>query len=204
MKLKNLLIVVICLCLILLETGCAASKKTIAMNELAREENTSIHNLFDFETVAVGYVNSGTYGGSIQNEAFPTEHNYSKFSSSKVSDSLKRLFDNAMNSFLDNTTVNGIVTVREYIGFLLSSNAKKLEEIHNQEIPPRATGNRIQNLPILLFGKNEVLKVELSQISLSIKGVGINDLFTFLKENGTHFSSIIPDEFYEKHYKGKF
>ncbi len=177
-------------------SGCSATKP-----EKTTPHQQNYSNMIRFiKSMATGYVKSGNYGGSTQNEQFPSVYNYSYFNG-ETSEKNKE-FQSIFNRYLQHTKVNNSVTLQDYLTHLLNNNTEKLQEIYNQNQGKKEVGNSRQELPTLFFVDDEagtVLRIDpyLVQLSWNQHSTNLNQ---FLQENATHFSSEIPDEFYTKYY----
>jgi hypothetical protein len=173
------------------------------MNYEENEEENEAFEAFDFPqiyTICVGYINSGTLGGSLPEPIRPNVYHYSKFSvTPDTPPELAEEFENMLCQFLDYTQINKAVSLREYLWYDYQDNHEELKKIHENYQITRATGSSRQPLPTL-FLTEEGKTLSISPQSSDLKGPGIFALPVFLRLHGTHFQSEIPDEFFATHY----
>lgn len=153
--------------------------------------------------ISTAFMESGSYGGSLPNEVFPSVYHYSKYNvlEEKRSD-ISAKFKEVCVDFLEETQVNDVVSLKEYLQYVEEKNQEKISAIHKANKEMRATGSKIQPLPLLIFTeKNDLPAFSLDSDDVSLRGKGINQLYAFLKEYGYHFKSEIPDDFFTKYYK---
>lgn len=146
---------------------------------------------------------SGSYGGSLPDEVFPSVYHYSKYNVSEEKKAeVSTKFRAVCQDFLEETQVNEVVSLKEYLQYVEEKNEEKIDAIHKANKDERATGNKIQALPLLIFTeKSDLPTFSLDSYNVSLSGKGVNQLYAFLKEYGYHFKSKIPDTFFTKHYK---
>ena len=146
---------------------------------------------------------SGSYGGSLPNEVFPSVYHYSKYNVSEEKRAeVSAKFKAVCQVFLEETQVNEVVSLKEYLQYVEEKNQEKIDVIHKANKDERATGNKIQPLPLLIFTeKKDLPAFSLDSYNVSLRGKGVNQLYAFLKEYGYQFKSEIPDAFFTKYYK---
>lgn len=173
-----------------------AQQKGESSHHQQHKSNTTMK----IKSMATGYVKSGTYGGSVQKEIFPSVYNYSYFDGE--TSAKQEEFQFLLQHYFQNIKVNNTVSLQEYLEYLYSNDTAKLQEIHNQPLDKKPVGDNRQELATLFFVDDEagtVLRIDPYLVQLSWNQ-DITNLNRFLQENVKHFSSQIPDEFYTKYY----
>lgn len=161
-----------------------------------------IRVLPEISQVVMGYIESGTLGGSVPNDLFPSVYHYSNYDSNKAKDAVeKAAFQVVLTDYLDNTLVNDMISLRAYLLLLLNQDQAALEKVH-QKAEALPKGSRIQHLPMLFFAEASSLpRFQLNPHSANLRGNGTIKWGTFMSENAEHFSSEIPDLFFQTHYR---
>ena len=178
-------------------------EKTTKQINMKTVDQTMEKELPKISQVVIGNIKSGNYGGSLPNEVFESIYSYSRFNLIEHPE-LQVKFETLIKHFLDNSTVNDTVTLREYLLCIHNKKEVELNQIHskyNNNIPK---GAKIQNLPILLFSANQnspIFKLNPLDINITSTNSSQNELFQFIIDNGFNFSSAIPDDFYNTNYK---
>ncbi|KIX20083.1 hypothetical protein SY27_16355 [Flavobacterium sp. 316] len=148
-----------------------------------------------------GYVKTSNYGGSTPIEG-PSVRHYADYDVLKeTNEATKKEWYKTIENYLDNTMVNESITLRAYLVLQYKNDEAKLKEIHAMQ-KPQEKGNVITYLPTLLFhdGLAEPTFV-LQPNKVSLKGMGISALNSFLEKHANIFSSELPeDEFYMKYF----
>lgn len=148
-----------------------------------------------------GYVKTSNYGGSTPIEG-PSVRHYADYDVLKeTNEATKAEWYKTIENYLDNTMVNGSITLRAYLDLQLKNDQAKLKEIHAKQAP-QERGNVITYLPTLLFqgGLAEPTFV-LQPNRVKLKGMGMSALNSFLEKHANIFSSELPeDEFYMKYF----
>lgn len=162
---------------------------------------------FKIKAIANGFIISGNYGGSTQFEVFPSEYNYSFYDTTDPkNESNNEIFEELMNHYLVNTMVNNCVSLQEYLELMYQNEYTKLGEIHNQYHEIKPVGNSHQRLAVLFFvddEKNTVLRLNPFQTHTKTNN-HLSNLNLFLQKNAAHFSSKIPDDFFNNHYNNDY
>ena len=173
------------------------------MNYEENEEENDNFEAFDFpkiHTICVGYINFGTLADSLPDAIRSPTYHYAKFSvTTDTPPELAEKFENMLCQFLDYTQINKAVSLREYLWYSYQDNHEELKKIHENYQITRATGSSRQSVPTL-FLTEEGKTLSISPLSSDLKGPGIFALPVFLRLNGTHFKSEVPDDFFAANY----
>jgi hypothetical protein len=161
-------------------------------------------NTLGVTQISTGFTNSGSLNGSLSNNIRPDVYNYTNYDGTKgESEDSRKEFDLLMERFLDHTKVNGVSSLRDYLLLCTNNNQTAIINIHEQ-LPQRPKGTAISRKPILLFtGADSIPKYSIPLYNVNLSGIGVSEMYQFLKSNGSHFSSEIPDGFFQKYYFGK-
>lgn len=191
--------------LALLQTNTCSSQKTDKKQQENKQKvNSQKAMSYNISGIANGFIKSGTYGGSLPTEAFPTEYNYTFYDTKSEKNKQKiKEFESLIDKYLQQSVVNNTVTLKEYLDFLYSQNSEALNKIHSNFDSQVGKGNSHQPLPILFFvddPKNTVLRVSLYEVNLNYPQAA-TELKAFLDKNARQFRSSIPDDFYNTYYK---
>lgn len=153
--------------------------------------------------ISTAFIESGSYGGSLPNEVFPSVYHYSKYNvSEEKKEEVSTKFKAVCQAFLEETQVNDVVSLKEYLEYVEEKNQEKISAIHKENKNLRPTGSKTQPLPLLIFtDKKDLPTFSLDSYNVSLRGKGANQLYAFLKEYGYQFQSEIPDDFFTKYYK---
>ncbi|HLV42186.1 MAG TPA: hypothetical protein VKY37_07900 [Brumimicrobium sp.] len=170
------------------------------------EQMNSEDQLPNVSKIVFGSVKSGTLNGSLQNEVFPTEYSYSHYDATiDANKEFKADFDALIQDYYDNTIVNDTISLREYLTLLRDNNEESLKVIHDKSYGKMAKGKSIYHLPILIYSDDlNTPYFTVDYNSLDMKGVGVSNLHEFINQHAQHFSSEVPDEFYNTHYSNKY
>lgn len=170
------------------------------------EEQMNIEDQLPSVTkIVFGSVKSGTLNGSLQNEAFPTEYSYSHYDATIANKEFKAEFDALIQSYYDNTIINDTISLRAYLILLRDNNVESLKAIHDKSFGKMAKGKSTYHLPILIYSDDlNTPDFTVDYNSLDMRGMGVNILYEFINQHAQHFSSAVPDEFYNTHYSSKY
>ena len=174
------------------------SFKTLTRNETMATETKALPEI---NQIMIGHVKSGTHGGSLPDEIFETVYNYSHF---KLEDNsgLEATFKSLMDDYLDNSMVNNTISLKGYLSLVQDKKELEINKIHEKHSNMIAKGAAKQDLPTLLFSKNnETPLFTLNRYYIEITSPSQNKLFQFVIDNGVNFSSSIPDSLYKKYYQ---
>jgi len=117
-------------------------------------------------------------------------------SSKNTLENLKQ-YSTEIESLLNNTTVNGLVSLREYLTFQIEGNSEKIREIHEAYVPRNINkGERIVNLEFEIEGHGEISLQDLRTFKL--EGQGYIDFQELMRKHGTvhtkKFQKILIDK----------
>lgn len=162
-------------------------------------ETDNSTNSLNITKISTAYIKSGSLNGSLPNNIRADVYNYTSFDVIKNAKQ-QTAFNNVFETFLDETKVNNLISLRAYLQLVKDNKTTELLKVHNA-LPTRPIGNAISNLPILLFAENGSLpKYKIPLFDVDLTGIGVSKMYQFLKTNGKHFSSEIPDEFFQTYY----
>ncbi|QOI98302.1 MAG: hypothetical protein HRU69_12750 [Flammeovirgaceae bacterium] len=152
--------------------------------------------------ISFGDYKSGTYGGALPQPVHPPVYQYWYLHQAQLSD--KSVYDEFVLKFADflsRATVNGVISVEEFLQLNEMNNQKELGNVYakfNQEID---RGNHVYPLPVLIFYKSESKSpIELDLHQCNLEGPSAFALFSFVRQHGVYFKSEIPDSFMQRHY----
>lgn len=163
------------------------------------KENSN--KLPEIRMMVAGYIESGTYNGSLPTEIFPSVYHYSKYDCNEMEEGNNVRFKTLMEEYLATTIVNDLISLEEYLILMQEQKQDELTEIHQKYNKVMPKGNKMAQLPILLFsGEGDLPTFTLYPNLLDLKGVARAKLAEFLAEHAKHFSSEIPDPFFAAYY----
>lgn len=151
--------------------------------------------------ITTAYIDSGSFNGSLDYEVRPSVYHYSNYdATAEKNEEIKKEFLSLLENYLDDTTVNNSLSLREYLTLLTSKDQEALTKVH-KKVAPRPRGASLQELPVLLFsGADRLPQFTIDLFEVDLKGSGLTALYQFMYEHATHFSSAIPDAFFSANY----